>query len=119
MSFRFEKLTVWQESRVFIVKLYKITSKFPSEEKFSLTDQIRRAGVSIALNIAERSGKKSDIDFIRFLRISIGSVNEVVTGLYLAQDLKYLDKTDFDNLYTELNLIASKINALINSIKKS
>ena len=117
MSFRFEKLTVWQESRVFVVKLYKITSKFPSEEKFSLTDQIRRAGVSIVLNIAEGSGKKSDIDFVRYLRISIGSINEVVTGLYLSRDLKYLNMSDFDDLYVELNLIASKINALINSIK--
>ncbi len=119
MSFRFEKLTVWQESKAFVVKLYKVTSKFPKEETFSLIDQIRRAGVSIVLNVAEGSGKKSDVDFIRFLRISIGSVNEVVTGLYIAMDLKYLNKNDFDDLYSNLNLIASKINALINSIKKS
>ena len=118
MSFRFEKLTVWNESRVVVGKIYKITSKFPKEERFALMDQIKRAAVSIALNIAEGSDKKSDKEFIKFLRTSLGSLEEVVTVLYIAWDLKYINKEDFDLLYDELNILASKITALINSIKK-
>ena len=118
MSFRFEKLKVWQEARLFSVDIYRITLKFPPEEHFGLTDQLRRAVISIALNIAEGSSRKSDKDFARFLRTSIGSLEEVVTGLYVALDLKYLDKDEFNNLYSKANLIASKINALINSFKK-
>jgi four helix bundle protein len=118
MSFRFEKLQVWQDSRFLVGKIYKFTSRFPKEERFALVDQINRAAVSIALNIAEGSDKKSDKEFIKFLRISLGSLEEVVTALYIALDLKYISNIDFDLLYKDLNLLASKITALINSIKK-
>ena len=118
MSFRFEKLQVWQDARKFTVEIYKLTSNFPKSEKYALTDQLRRAGVSIALNIAEGSDRKSDKDFIRFLRMSIGSLEEVVTGLYIAKDLGYLDDKEFEKLYKKANILVSKINALINSIKK-
>jgi four helix bundle protein len=118
MSFRFEKLRVWSDSRLLIGRIYKITSKFPASEKYGLIDQIRRAAVSIALNVAEGSDKKSDKEFIKFLRTSLGSLEEVVTALYIALDLNYVDRKDFDDLYNGLNLLASKINALINSIKK-
>lgn len=91
MSFRFEKLEVWQEARVFAADIYKVTSRFPQEEKFGLTNQLRRAGVSIALNIAEGSSRKSDREFIRFLRTAMGSLEEIVTGFYIALDLHYLD----------------------------
>lgn len=118
MTFRFEKLTVWNNARIFVVKIYKVTSTFPRDEKFGLTDQIRRAAVSIALNIAEGSSRKSDKEFTRFLRTSLGSLEEVVTGLYIALDLKYLTQDKFNNLYQDLNILASKINALINSFKR-
>ncbi|HET7099456.1 MAG TPA: four helix bundle protein [Patescibacteria group bacterium] len=118
MSFRFEKLQVWQESRVLIVDIYKLTLHFPKNEIFALTNQIKRAVVSIALNIAEGSDKKSDKEFVKFLRISLGSLEEVVTAMYVALDLKYLNEKDFNLVYNKLNLLASKINALINSIKK-
>lgn len=118
MGFRFEKLKVWQEARVFSVKIYKITSDFPSAERFGLTSQLRRAVVSIALNIAEGSDRKSDKEFIRFLRVAIGSLDEVVTGLYIAKDLKYLNNKEFEELYKDANRLASKINALINTLKR-
>lgn len=118
MTFRFEKLTVWNDARVFVSEIYKVTSKFPKEEKFGLTDQIRRAAVSIALNIAEGSSRKSDREFSWFLRTSPGSLEEVVTGLYVALDLRYLTRDKFENLYQNLNILASKINALINSFKR-
>lgn len=118
MSFRFENLEVWKQARKLVVYVYRITSTFPPREKFGLTDQIRRAAVSIVLNIAEGCNRRSDKDFIRFLRLSIGSIDELVTALYIAKDLKYFDKEEFDNLYKEASVLSKRINALIKSLKK-
>jgi four helix bundle protein len=118
MSYRFEKLVVWQLARKFSVKIYKISREFPSDERFSLTDQLRRAAVSIVLNIAEGSDKKSDKEFVRYLRNSLGSLEEVVTALYIALDLKYINNDKFKELYKDSNILASKLNALIKSLKK-
>jgi four helix bundle protein len=118
MSYRFEKLVVWQLARKFSVKIYKISGEFPSDERFSLTDQLRRAAVSIVLNIAEGSDKKSDKEFVRYLRNSLGSLEEVVTALYIALDLKYINNDKFKELYKDSNILASKLNALIKSLKK-
>lgn len=114
--FRFEKLEVWQDSRILVKEIYLLTSNFPAEEKFGLTNQIRRAAVSICLNIAEGSDRKSDPEFKRFLRMTIGSTEEVVTGLYLALDLNYLNDKQFGKIYTDLNLLVAKINALIKKL---
>lgn len=118
MSFRFEKLNVWQDARQFVSLIYEITRKFPSDEKFGLTNQIRRAAVSIALNIAEGSDKKSDAEFIRFLRMSIGSCKEVVTAIYIALDQNYINQKDFDIIYKQANELVAKINALIRSLRR-
>lgn len=118
MTFRFEKLEIWQQARLFSVNIYKTTAKFPREERFSLTDQLRRGAVSVAFNIAEGSDKKSDKEFVRFLRMAIGSLEEVVTGFYIAKDLNYLTRKEFDSLYEKANFLASKINALVNSINR-
>ena len=117
MSFRFEKLDIWQRSRKFSVEIYKLTSDFPKSELFGLVSQLRRAALSIPLNIAEGSDKKFDKDFIRFLRISIGSTEEVVTGLYIALDLGFMNEEKFKQLYDETNLIVAKLNALIKTLK--
>ena len=84
MSFKFEKLEVWKEAQKFATLVYRKTVKFPVKEKYGLTSQIRRAAVSVSLNIAEGSDRKSDKDFTRYLRIAIGSLNEVVTIIYVA-----------------------------------
>lgn len=118
MSFRFENLEIWQETRNLVKDVYTITRNFPAEERFGLTNQIRRASVSIALNIAEGSDKKSDIDFRRFLRMSIGSCEELVTGLYIALDQKCIQKDKFDIIYDNCNLLVIRINALIKSLKQ-
>ncbi len=115
--FRFEKLNIWQESRVLVKKIYALTERFPSGERFCLTDQVRRAAISISLNIAEGSDRKSDNEFKRFLRMSISSAEEVVTGLYIALDLQYLNQQEFDVIYQELNKIVAKTNALIKKLK--
>ena len=116
--FRFENLEVWKLTRKFVVKVYRITQLFPPEERYGLTNQIRRAVVSIILNIAEGSDRKSDLDFRRFLKASLTSAEEVVTGFYIALDLKYVNQADFDEIYSDANLIVAKINSLINSLSK-
>jgi four helix bundle protein len=70
MSYRFENLQVWQLAREFTKVIYEITKIFPKDELYCLTSQMRRASVSIVLNIAEGSDRKSDVEFIRFLRIA-------------------------------------------------
>jgi len=116
MSFRFEKLNVWQDARVFVNHIYAITRKFPRDEKFGLIDQLRRAALSVILNIAEGSDRKSDAEFKRFLRMAITSVEEVVTGLYIALDQKYITQNQFEKLYLEANQLVARINALIKSL---
>ncbi len=118
MGFRFEKLTVWQDARIFANKIYKTTKVFPTDEKFGLINQLKRASISICLNIAEGSDKKSDAEFKRFLRMAIGSCEEVVTALYIALDQRYIDKKNFDIIYEDANRLVAKINALIKSLKK-
>src|SRR3989344_9078337 len=117
MSFRFEKLNVWQDARVFVNHIYAITRKFPRDEKFGLIDQLRRAALSVILNIAEGSDRKSDAEFKRFLRMAITSVEEVVTGLYVSKDLGYIKGKNFDIIYKDANRLVAKINALVNSLK--
>ncbi len=118
MSFRFEDLTIWQEARKFTSIIYKITKAFPKEERFGLIDQLRRAAVSIALNIAEGSDRKSDLEFRRYLRMAIGSCEEVVTALYISLDQEYINKEKFDIIYSNANILVARINALINSLSR-
>ncbi len=115
--FRFEKLKVWHDSRSLVREIYALTRKFPAEEKFCLTNQIRRAAISISLNIAEGSDRKSDKEFKRFLRMAISSAEEVITGLYIALDLNYLNKKKFDKIYEDSNILVAKLNALIKSLR--
>ncbi len=81
----FEKLDVWQKTIDFVDLVYNETRGFPAEERFSLTNQLRRAAVSISSNIAEGSSRSSKGDFARFVEIATGSVFEVVSQAFVAQ----------------------------------
>ena len=94
----FKKLQVWQKSHDLTLRMYELTSRFPREEMYGLTNQIRRACASIPTNIAEGCGRGSSADFARFLHIAMGSANETEYLILLARDLKYLDT----NLFVEL-----------------
>ncbi|PIR44335.1 four helix bundle protein [Candidatus Wolfebacteria bacterium CG10_big_fil_rev_8_21_14_0_10_31_9] len=117
MYFKFEKLEVWKLARKFAVEIYKLTRKFPRDELFGLVSQIRRATISVMLNIAEGSNRKSDADFRRFLLISLTSLEEVVSGFYIALDQNFINQREFDILYIESNKLASKLSALIKSLE--
>ena len=118
MAYRFENLEVWQLARKFVNKLYKLTKNFPREEVFGLTSQLRRAVLSIFLNITEGSDRKSDVEFIRFLRIAYTSMEEVLACCFIALDQKYITQEEFDDIYSDSNLLGKKLNALIKSLIK-
>jgi len=91
----YKDLNVWQKSYEFCLKIYRITAKFPNEEKYGLTSQIRRSFVSIPSNIAKGFGGKTTVDYIRMLYISYGSVCELETQILLAVDLGFIEKGEF------------------------
>jgi four helix bundle protein len=98
----FRKINVWHKSYAFCLVVYKLTQSFPKEEMFGLSSQLRRAAVSVSANIAEGCGRHTDVEFARFLDISLGSINEVDCYLELAKDLKYIDEPRFKELLEDL-----------------
>ncbi|WP_339634708.1 four helix bundle protein [Bizionia echini] len=102
---RCKDLEIWKKSRLFCAEIYSITSKFPENEKFGLTNQLRRASVSIPSNIAEGSSRHSNKDFTRFLQIAIGSAYEIETQLLIAPDLNFINKDELDSLLNSLDAI--------------
>lgn len=98
----FKQLAVWQKAHEATLEVYKITRSFPSDERFGLTSQIRRAAVSIGSNLAEGRGRKSDADFARFVRIALGSAYELQYQLLVARDIGYIAGHEFDPFEREL-----------------
>jgi four helix bundle protein len=116
-KYNFEKLEVWKLSLQVIKEVKKIVKKFPAEEKYILADQLRRAALSIALNIAEGFGRKSKKDFGRFISNSIGSTLEVIACLKIAEELDYLKEVeikDLDELLKELYFKLLKFSGYLN-----
>lgn len=113
----FEKLIVLKKSHNFVLKIYELTKKFPKEEMYGLTSQIRRASVSIPSNIVEGKSRNSKKDYLRFLLISRGSLEEVRYQLLLSKDLEYIKEKDYIILYELSNEVGKLLNGLINSIK--
>jgi four helix bundle protein len=97
--FNFEKLEVWQKAIEFADLVYTDTRSFPSDERFGLTNQMRRAAVSISSNLAEGSSRQSKTDFARFVEIANGSVFEVVSQAFVAKRQRFLSDDQFQLLY--------------------
>ena len=95
-----EKLQVWQLAIDLAEKVYEITNKFPKQEMYGLADQMRRAAVSIPSNIAEGKGRRTTKDFIHFLYVAQGSLNELATQIKLARRIGYLTPEDYSALIT-------------------
>ncbi len=105
----FRKYDIWQLSHEFVLDIYLISKNFPKEEQFNITSQLRRASVSIATNIAEGCGRKSDKEFNQFLNIALGSVSETEYLIILSKDLSLLDEQISASLLERINHIKSKI----------
>ncbi len=112
MAFKFEKLKVWQKAIELSIKVDLLTKKFPKDEIYILTSQIKRASDSISLNIAEGSTGQSNKEFNRFLGIALRSAIEVVTCLYLGRGRKLINQSDFDSFYNDLTEIVKMIQGL-------
>ncbi|UOU98585.1 four helix bundle protein [Chryseobacterium daecheongense] len=115
-QFYFEKLEVWQNARNLVKEIYLVSQQFPENEKFGITNQIRRASTSITANIAEGFSRKSNKDKSRFLNIAFGSTIEMINFLILSNDLGFLTIKDYDNLRKKSEFISNQINSLYNSI---
>ncbi|MHA2220097.1 MAG: four helix bundle protein [Candidatus Hodarchaeales archaeon] len=117
MGFSFEKLDVYKKAINFAKKVYKITRKFPADEIYGITSQIRRAAVSVSSNIAEGSGRYHKRDFAQFLTIARASIYECVPLLEIAFNENYIRKSVFEELIIDCNELAKMINGLITSLK--
>lgn len=113
--FKFEKLSVWQKSIAFADLIYAATRPFPVDERFGLTNQIRRAATSIASNIAEGSAR-SDPDFSRFLGYAAGSLYEVVTQSHVARRQGFLPEEQFARIYADAEEISRMLSGLRDSL---
>lgn len=114
-SYSFEKLDVWQKAREYVVFIYQITNKFPDNEKFGITSQIRRAAISITSNIAEGSSRSSLKEQIRYTEIAYGSALETYCQILSSKDLGFLSIEEFQLGNERLKEITNKLNALKNS----
>lgn len=101
----YKKLNVWISSISFVKNIYNLTRKFPKEEMFVLTQQLRRAAISIPSNIAEGAGRNSNAQFKNFLQISIGSCFEVETQLIISKELEYISEEELETISKELDSI--------------
>lgn len=101
MRHNFLNLEIWKRSRKLVKQIYSITKSFPPEEKFGLTSQIRRCAVSVPSNIAEGCGRGTNPQLIHFLDISIGSLCELETQIYLSFDLEFISRDKAEVLSKE------------------
>ncbi|WP_201747750.1 four helix bundle protein [Dyadobacter flavalbus] len=112
-----KKLNSWIRSFEMVKVLYEVTSSFPVEERFGLFSQIRRAGVSVPVNIAEGAARKGKKEFIQFLHIALGSLTELDTLILLSSDLNFITKEKSILLINELDTIGKLIYGLIRKLE--
>jgi four helix bundle protein len=113
----FRKLTVWQKAHRLTLKVYEVTRKFPREELYGLTGQMRKSSSSIPTNIAEGCGRGGDTEFARFLQIAMGSASELEYQLILARDLTYLDLKEYEDLDRDTGEVKRMLARLIGKLK--
>jgi four helix bundle protein len=113
----FRNYDIWKNGLDIADRVYSLTDGFPKYETYGLADQLRRASVSIASNIAEGSSRISEIEFARYLEYSIGSCFEVETQLEIAKRREYISETQFESILTILQTEEKQINQLINQLR--
>src|SRR6185369_1757368 len=114
--FNFEKLETWQKAINFADLVYDVTRNFPADERFGLTNQMRRAAVSISSNIAEGTARNSKNDYARFLEIATGSLFEVVSQSFVGRRQGFLSENDFQKLYNAAEEQGKMLSGLRRSI---
>ncbi len=114
----YKELKVWQRAYQLCLEVYKITKRFPNEERYILTSQIRRAAVSVPSNIAEGYGRKTTPEYIRFLYIAYGSNCELETQILLSGDMGYIETDKLKILQEGIGEVERMLKALIKSLEK-
>jgi four helix bundle protein len=117
-TYSFEKLEVWQNARSLVKDIYAITRAFPDEEKFGITNQIRRATTSITANIAEGMYRNTTKDKLKFINISYSTSIEVINFLILSLDLGFINDQKYIELREKTEKITNQLNALYHSLNK-
>ena len=110
--FNFEKLETWQKAIEFADSVYRMTRTFPADERFGLTNQMRRAAVSISSNLAEGSSRSSRADYARFVEIATGSTFEVVSQAFISQRQGFLNDENFTALYAGAEELSRMLSGL-------
>jgi four helix bundle protein len=114
----YKRLSVWKQAHGLALEIYRLTRLFPSDERYGLVAQLRRAAVSVVSNIAEGAGRQSDREHSRFLRIARGSAHEVQSQLLLSRDLGYMTQDKWSTLDAAAQEISRMINGLTRSLEK-
>ncbi len=110
----FQELQVWQKAHQLTLEVYKLTKIFPEEERFGLVNQIRRSAASVCANLAE-GYKKSTKEFLRFIDIADGSLEETKYHLILGKDLDYCGQAEFERVYN----LACEVGKMLNGLSRS
>jgi len=118
MGGTYHDLKVWQDAMELTLRIYRMTRKFPAEEMYGLSAQLRRAAVSIASNIAEGKGRSSDRELLQFLSHARGSLYEVQTQLQIAKSLGYLTEPDYQDLAQAVDAVGRMLNGMIAKFRK-
>src|SRR5690242_17605472 len=117
MAQHYKDLIAWQKAMDLVDLVYRLTDKFPKREVYSLTDQIRRAAVSIPSNIAEGQGHFNNGEFVHFLRHARGSLAELETQVLIAQRQQYTTREECEKAVRRIEELGKILNGLINSIR--
>jgi len=113
----FHELKVWQKAHQLTLAVYQATTRFPCEELYGLTSQIRRSCSSIPANLAEGCGRNGDAEFARFCSIAAGSASELEYHLLLARDLELIDSCDYQNLAEQTVEVTRMLSALLQKLR--
>ncbi|MCC7476480.1 MAG: four helix bundle protein [Pirellulales bacterium] len=109
----FHNLVVWQKSHAWVLTIYNLTKRFPDDERYGLTSQLRRAAASIPANLAEACGRGGQNEFGRFVQIAMGSASEAEYHVLLARDLGYLGTQDYDSVHPAIQEVKRMLASLL------
>ena len=117
--FAFEKLEIWRSARTLATEIYRVVEPFPAKERFALSQQLHRAAVSIAANIAEGSSRSSQKEYSRYIEMAFGSLCEVIAELSIASDRGYLSQTEFAQVYGQAESLGRMLSRFRASLERS
>jgi four helix bundle protein len=117
MPSSFRDPRVWNEAMSFVLEIYRATEQFPRHELYGLSQQLRRAAVSVPSNIAEGKGHRSDREFVHFLLHARGSLLEVQTQIMIAHELQYIEPARSQGLLSSADAIGRSLNSLISAMR--